>query len=454
MKVKTLLLIMIGSVTLCASSAFAEIQPGSFNVSPNIGGYFFDSDQQIKNSVTYGAGLGYDITERWGLEGTINLLNTEFKTGGVDIDGYLGRLDALYYFMPKQKFVPYLAVGVGDLSLDPSVGDSKSKFIANYGLGMKYFLTDKIALRADVRHVLTFPENNVLATIGVSFVFGGEKKAPAVKETPAPKPAPQPAPPKDSDGDGVIDDKDQCPNTPVGVKVDSVGCPLDSDKDGVADYLDQCPNTPAGVKVDSVGCPLDSDKDGVPDYLDKCPDTPAGVKVDSVGCPLDSDKDGVPDYLDKCSDTPAEVKVDSAGCPLDSDMDGVADYLDQCPDTPKGATVNKKGCWILKDLEFDTAKATIKPEYTKLLEDVVSILKENPSLKVEIQGHTDNVGTARYNEKLSMRRAEAVMDYMLKKGIARDRLSAKGYGFTRPIESNDTPQGREDNRRVELNPIK
>src|ERR1700690_2755146 len=88
--------------------------------------------------------------------------------------------------------------------------------------------------------------------------------------------------PVDSDGDGVVDSLDKCPNTPAGVKVDAQGCPLDSDGDGVPDYLDKCPNTPAGVKVDAQGCPLDSDGDGVPDYLDKCPNTPAGT---ADGCP-------------------------------------------------------------------------------------------------------------------------------------------------------------------------
>ena len=148
----------------------------------------------------------------------------------------------------------------------------------------------------------------------------------------------------DSDGDGVPDDLDLCPDTPTGVVVDEFGCPLDADGDGVPDYLDECPNTPTGVMVDAVGCPVDSDGDGVPDYLDECPNTPAGVVVDAVGCPLDSDGDGVPDYLDECPNTPAGVVVDAVGCPLDSDGDGVPDYLDECPDTPIGVEVNEVGC--------------------------------------------------------------------------------------------------------------
>ena len=109
---------------------------------------------------------------------------------------------------------------------------------------------------------------------------------------------------KDIDGDGIVDSKDMCPNTPKGVKVDNFGCPLDTDGDGIADYLDKCSDTPKGVKVDSYGCPLDTDGDGVADYLDKCPNTPSGVKIDSDGCPLDTDGDGVADYLDKCPGYP------------------------------------------------------------------------------------------------------------------------------------------------------
>ncbi|MBN2398563.1 MAG: thrombospondin type 3 repeat-containing protein, partial [Deltaproteobacteria bacterium] len=122
---------------------------------------------------------------------------------------------------------------------------------------------------------------------------------------------------RDSDGDGVPNDTDECPDTPEGVKVDERGCPLDSDGDGVPDYLDKCPGTPKGIEVDCDGCPPDSDGDGVPDYLDRCPGTPTGVKVDEWGCPLDTDGDGVPDHLDKCPGTPKGVKVDEWGCPLD-----------------------------------------------------------------------------------------------------------------------------------------
>jgi OmpA-OmpF porin, OOP family len=198
---------------------------------------------------------------------------------------------------------------------------------------------------------------------------------------------------------------------------------------------------------------LDSDGDGVYDDMDKCPNTPKGVQVDANGCPSDADGDGVPDYLDKCPNTAKGVKVDSQGCPLDSDGDGVPDYLDKCPNTPKGATVNDRGCWVLKGLTFDTAKWNVKPNDYPILDDVVRVLRENPSMKLEVGGHTDNRGAAGYNLSLSKKRAAAVMEYLLKKGISKDRLTSNGYGFSRPAAPNDTPEGRAENRRVELKPL-
>ncbi|MBW2171765.1 MAG: OmpA family protein, partial [Deltaproteobacteria bacterium] len=196
---------------------------------------------------------------------------------------------------------------------------------------------------------------------------------------------------------------------------------------------------------------MDSDGDGVLDDLDKCPNTPRGVKVDANGCPLDADGDGVPDYLDKCPNTPKGVKVDQEGCPLDSDGDGVPDHLDECPDTPKGATVNSVGCWALKGVVlFDFNKWDVKSEAHGLLDEVVAILKKNPEIKGVIAGHTDSIGPEEYNQGLSEKRAQAVEKYIEEHGIDRDRFTVKGYGESKPIASNDTEEGRRENRRVEL----
>jgi len=170
---------------------------------------------------------------------------------------------------------------------------------------------------------------------------------------------------------------------------------------------------------------------------------------------MDSDGDGVLDDVDQCPNTPKGVTVDAKGCPLDSDGDGVPDYLDKCPNTPKGATVDARGCWTYAAVVmYDFDSAEIKSEAYPMLDEAVLILKKNPEIKVEIDGHTDNRGSAAYNMNLSERRAKAVMKYFVDHGIETQRLTTKGFGFTQPAASNETEQGRAKNRRVELTPVK
>ena len=272
----------------------------------------------------------------------------------------------------------------------------------------------------------------------------------------------------DTDGDGVPDYLDQCPNTPEAAwgMVDSVGCPIDTDGDGVPDYLDKCPDTPEAAygMIDSVGCPIDSDGDGVPDYIDQCPNTPEAAwgLVDSVGCPIDLDGDGVPDYMDECPNTvPAAIgHVDAKGCDLDSDEDGVPDYLDECPLVP-GIKANK-GCPEIKrevrqllqkamqGIEFETGKANIKPKSYNILDKIAQTFIENENYVIEVQGHTDNTGKADVNKRISDKRAHAVMDYLVKKGVPAERMTAVGYGQEQPIADNKTKAGRSKNRRVEF----
>lgn len=306
--------------------------------------------------------------------------------------------------------------------------------------------------------------------------------------------------PADTDGDEVPDFLDKCPDTPEAARstVDEQGCPMDTDKDGVYDYQDECPNTPAEAKegVDARGCLKDTDLDGVYDYLDQCPDTPreAYGHTDEKGCLKDTDQDGVYDYIDRCPDTPQEAigKIDEYGCPQDTDKDGVADYLDQCPDTPEEARafVNEIGCpkdtdndsifdyldhcptiagtlvnngcpeikrevrnlfkKALQGIQFETGKAVIKSQSYGILNEIATVLIENPTWYVEIQGHTDNVGKPEENQILSEARAASVREYLIKAGVPAERMIAKGYGDTKPVADNATAQGRSQNRRVEF----
>jgi OOP family OmpA-OmpF porin len=406
---KCVALAMVILLTLFAVNGMSEIRKGSVSLNPNIGGYIFQGGQHIDDDLTYGLGLGYSFTENWGVEGNFNYVNTDSNADSSDgekVEAYLYRLDAVYHFMPENKLVPYLSAGVGAIRINGDIDNKGSDPLLDLGGGIKYFITENLAVRGDVRQIITDdPNYNLIYTVGLTYLFGGEKKAaPAAEPAPQPK-APEPAAPQrlDSDGDGVYDDMDKCPDTPRGVAVDSKGCPLDSDGDGVPDYLDKCPDTPKGVAVDSKGCPLDSDGDGVPDYLDKCPDTPKGVAVDSTGCP------------------PAPA--------------------------PKVIT--------LEDIHFDFDKATLTEEASGMLKKNIQSMKENPGIKVRIEGHTCAHGQDDYNLRLSERRANAVKEYLMKEGgISSERLTTIAYGETRlAMPETPTPQNKNSaeaktNRRV------
>ena len=184
--------------------------------------------------------------------------------------------------------------------------------------------------------------------------------------------------------------------------------------------------------MDENGCPADSDKDGVPDYLDECPNSQAGAlgHVDEKGCEIDTDGDGVPDYLDQCPQVPG-VKANN-GCP--QMQREVRQLLQKA----------------MQGIEFETGKATIKAKSYPLLNQVATTFIENSHYIIEVQGYTDNTGKAEANKQLSQKRAQAVMDYLVKKGVSASRLSAVGYGPENPIADNKTAAGRAKNRRVEF----
>ena len=271
-------------------------------------------------------------------------------------------------------------------------------------------------------------------------VVGGLEWFPAI--------APPPPPPSDRDNDRIIDTDDACPEVP-GVRTDDPktnGCPPpppDRDKDGVLDADDACPDTP-GVKTDDPktnGCPPpppDRDKDGVTDADDACPDTP-GVKTDDPktnGCPPpppDRDKDGIPDPEDACPDTPGPRHEDPKknGCPE--------------------ARIEAGEIKILQQVKFKTNSAEILVESDSILSAVAKILGDHPEITgVRIEGHTDNRGGAAMNLGLSTRRAASVLTWLVRHGIEKSRMTSKGFGLTRPIDTNTTEEGRQNNRRVEF----
>lgn len=232
-----------------------------------------------------------------------------------------------------------------------------------------------------------------------------------------------------------------------GAPVEVVPAVTDADGDGIPDDADQCPDTPPGATVNETGCEGDADGDGVVDRLDTCPDTAAGTGVDEKGCAAvaDADNDGVPDALDQCPDTASGSTVTETGCPAEPG----------CRAPAPGEPIDLEGCAtgeavVLKGVNFEVNSSRLTASAKVILNQVADSLAAAPAMKVEIGGHTDAQGSDSFNTKLSERRAQAVKDYLIARGITPSRLQSKGYGEAQPVETNETAEGRELNRRVEM----
>ncbi len=396
-------------------NAFASAEEGQGYLSI-MGSYIDDDeDRNVDDGIRGGQlGVGYAVSDDFNIEFFVSAAVMS-ADGGPDEDHLGIGMDVQRLFRRGEKFSPYLHVGVGSLEVDPAGESSNTSVMMSGGAGflLDIFTDSNIALRGEWRYrweTASEPDDleDNLFSLGLQIPFGeGSPKF------------------VDSDGDGVADGMDRCPNTPPGASVDSYGCELDSDGDGVRDSRDKCPGTPRGVAVDSDGCPVDSDGDGVTDDMDKCPGTPAGAKVDADGCELDSDNDGVVDRLDECPNSAPGVQVDIRGCEIKEEI-------------------------TLQGVNFESNSDRLLPGATRVLDDAVATLKKNPTIKFEVAGHTDSDGAADYNEGLSARRATTVHDYLASNGIAEDRMSVRGYGESQPIADNSTSAGKAQNRRVVL----
>ena len=377
-------------------------------------------------SVSKYVGDGFSI----GARGSLNRIS---KLGDVSVDDlshYAVDGTIKYNLRKNAKLDPFIEVGGGYTWVD-EIGAGT----VNGGLGVNYWFTDFIGVTVQSSYKHAFEDYGVKHfqhMAGVSIRFGGT----------------------DTDGDGIYDKDDACPEV-AGLEAFN-GCP-DSDGDGIEDSKDSCPNQAGPAEMN--GCP-DSDGDGVADKDDACPNE-AGLPA-LAGCP-DADGDGVADKDDDC---PSEAgPAANGGCPWpDTDGDGVLDKDDQCPDV--AGTVANNGCpevteEVQKQLNeyartilFDTGKASLKTESVSVFVDIIKILNEYPNAKFTVEGHTDSVGSEKLNQQLSEKRANSVRDFLIKEGIAADRLTAVGYGESRPIASNNTRAGRTQNRRVEINLVK
>jgi OOP family OmpA-OmpF porin len=255
------------------------------------------------------------------------------------------------------------------------------------------------------------------------------------------EPTPEPG---DRDGDGYLDPDDKCPDEPENFQgfQDEDGCPddPDTDGDGITDSLDSCILDPedADKYLDSDGCPeIDNDLDTILDATDKCPlepEDPDGYE-DEDGCPdPDNDKDEVLDVKDQCPNTVGSSTQEPLGCPA----------------KPALVVVTDCEVKITQQIHFEYNKAKIRPESFPVLDAVVEVLNKVPDIKIEVQGHTDNRGSATYNKNLSEQRSGSVKQYLVSHGITQSRLASHGYGFDRPLVPNDSDQNRALNRRVQF----
>jgi outer membrane protein OmpA-like peptidoglycan-associated protein len=208
----------------------------------------------------------------------------------------------------------------------------------------------------------------------------------------------------------------------------------DTDADGVSDRIDRCPETPAAAAgwVDAYGCAVDGDRDGVPDYRDACPETSDSWPVNDSGCVTDLDSDGIPDLADDCSDTPAGTPVDGRGCPHYPPL------------------TEKLVFWF----DYESGGSRLNDKAKGQLRELVPIIVYNADTHIRIYGYTDNIGPADANLALSQKRALRVRDFLVEEGVATDRLTAEGKGETHFVATNDTAEGRAQNRRIELIPVR
>lgn len=378
-------------------------------------------------AVSKSVGDGFSV----GARGSLNKIS---KLGDVSVDdlSYYAIDGTIKYDFIKRNTVidPFVEIGGGYTWVD-EIGAGT----ANGGLGLNIWFSENIGLTLQSTYKHAFEDYGIKHfqhLAGISVKFGGT----------------------DTDGDGIYDKDDACPEV-AGLEAFN-GCP-DADGDGIEDSKDACPNEAGSKEMN--GCP-DADGDGVADKDDACPNE-AGLPA-LAGCP-DADGDGVADKDDACPNEagPAENK----GCPWpDTDGDGVLDKDDQCPDV--AGTVANAGCpevtaEVQKQLNdyartilFDTGKSSIKAESTSVMVDIITILKEYPNAKFTVEGHTDSVGSEKLNQSLSESRALSVKEFLVDKGIEEFRLSAVGYGESKPIATNNTRAGRTQNRRVEINLVK
>ena len=374
----------------------------------------------------FGLRLGYFPSRFFGLEAEGGAMpgrtDEDVAVTGITVRGHVVGQLGLW------RITPFILAGGGSTGVRSqrgAVGDD-TDVTAHFGGGAKLYVNRWLNFRLDARDIVSAKRgaengltHNLEVLFGLGFVLG------------RPRPVePEPAP-VDSDHDGVFDPNDACPNEPAPGTAD--GCPIpDTDGDGLLDPDDACVDQPAPDTAD--GCPIpDTDGDGLLDPDDACPNEAGGGTAD--GCPIrDTDGDGLMDPDDKCVDQP-ETK------------NGFEDN-DGCPDEVPAALEKFKGA--IEGINFATGKATIRPSSFRVLDEAAAVLNEFEGVRIEVSGHTDNVGKEARNMTLSQERADAVKAYLVGKGVAAERIETRGAGPKEPVADNKSKKGRAQNRRIEF----
>jgi OOP family OmpA-OmpF porin len=433
-----------------ASAPAAAQQPGTLEIGA-FGRYTAYGDEiaglRLDNAIGGGLRIGYFFSPILGLEADAAYARPESRALTVQNPSHVPiHLRALVNFPLSDRTTVLMGFG-GVIDKYARGYDINGKGIGALA-GVRLGLARTLALRLDATwDRILAPESNTARytnwglQAGVSALFG---VAAGVSGS------------GDTDGDGVVNSADRCPGSPPGSAVDGTGCTAraDTDRDGVIDINDICPGTPAGDRVDVNGCSGNEPREA-----------PAAAAPPVQAAPADADGDGVPDTADRCAATPAGERVDAAGCtvPRDTDGDGVMDPDDRCPSSAPGTTVDAKGCValfeadrptaVLQGVTFETGSAELTREASTSLMHVAAALRADPGVRVEVGGHTDNVGRRAANLALSEARAAAVRDYLIGSGIPAERVTARGYGTAQPVAPNTSEEGRALNRRVELRRI-
>ena len=333
-------LLIVGLVLLLGTTRDASAQERKYLVEIGAAGVYqsFDKVTELGSGAGGVGRIGLWLPAHFSVEGEGSFVSSKANIGGTSVSVKTFSLSALYNFLLGPRNTLYLKAGGGSTKYGsdcPGPSEPAPDFACGsigtlvLATGARIAVTPTLMVRGEGQFNRNRGDSrqfsNLGVNLGLSLMLGSK-------------------PIDDSDGDGILNNRDRCANTPSGAQVDGRGCPSDDDNDGVPNGVDRCPTTSVGATVDAGGCTRDSDGDNIADGLDRCPDTPAGVLVDPRGCPKDSDEDSIADGIDRCSDTPRGATVDALGCPGDEDGDGVLDGLDRCPRSPVGMRVSPSGC--------------------------------------------------------------------------------------------------------------